>query len=204
MPPASRSPRKTYHHGSLRETLFEKAVELLRKEGLEALTLRAVARAAKVSQAAPYRHFADRRALLGAVAEDGFRRLGQGMMAHAQAGQSREGFKGFAIAYVDFAMANPAQYRLMFGGEIANHADLPSLQETSRGVLGFVAEGIRRLQAAGLVREGDPWSMAVGLWSMLHGLVMIHLDGISEGVAPPLPVLLDDAMRIMMFGMAPR
>ena len=196
--------RKSYHHGALRETLIQKAVDLLRTEGLEALTLRGVARAAHVSQAAPYRHFADRRALLGAVAEDGFSRLGKEMLSHAHQGQGRDGFKGFAIAYVNFATANPAQYRLMFGPEIANHSDFPSLQQTSRGVLGFVAEGVRQLQAAGLVREGDPWSMAVALWSMLHGLVMINLDGISEGVAPALEVLLDDAMRIMMFGMAPR
>jgi AcrR family transcriptional regulator len=204
MSPARKQPRKSYHHGSLRETLVQKAVELLKKEGSEALTLRGVARAAQVSQAAPYRHFADRRALLGAVAEDGFTRLGEAMLGGVQKGGSREGFKGFAIAYVEFAMANPAQYRLMFGPEVANHSDLPSLQQTSRGVLGFVAEGIRQLQAGGLVREGDPWSMAVALWATLHGLVMIHLDGISEGVAPPLPVLLDDAMRTMMYGMAPR
>jgi AcrR family transcriptional regulator len=204
MAKTSRSARKAYHHGSLRETLVEKAVELLRKEGFEALTLRGVARAAEVSQAAPYRHFADRRALLGAVAENGFARLGQEMMAAVQEGQGRAGFKGFAVAYVKFAMANPAQYRLMFGPEVANHSDLPSLQQASHGVLGFVAEGVRRLQGAGLVREGDPWSMAVGLWATLHGLVMIYLDGISEGVAPPLPELLDEAMRMMMFGMAPR
>nr|MDP9179551.1 TetR/AcrR family transcriptional regulator [Gemmatimonadota bacterium] len=68
-------PRRPYHHGDLRQALVDAAIELLRKSGPEALTLRGAARAAGVSQAAPYRHFKDRRALVAAVADDGFRRL---------------------------------------------------------------------------------------------------------------------------------
>src|SRR5215211_6045080 len=69
------APPRSYHHGDLRRALLDAALALLRASGLDALTLRAVARAAGVSQTAPYRHFADRAALLAGVAEDGFRRL---------------------------------------------------------------------------------------------------------------------------------
>ncbi|HET9423724.1 MAG TPA: TetR/AcrR family transcriptional regulator [Gemmatimonadaceae bacterium] len=192
----------SYHHGDLKAALVEHAVAILRAEGPAALTLRGVARAAGVSEAAPYRHFADRRELVAAVAEDGFRKLQEAMFARVGQASGREGLKGFALGYVDFALANAAQYRVMFGPEVARTDDLPALRETSRGVLGFVAEGIQRLQAGGLVGPGDPWSMAVAIWGMLHGIVMLTLDGVSEGVAPPLDVLLQDATRIMMFGMA--
>ena len=196
--------RRSYHHGDLKKTLVERAIHLLRTEGPDALTLRGVARAAGVSQAAPYRHFASRRELIGAVAEDGFRNLKETMLAHVAGQGGRAGLKGIAIAYVDFAMQNPGQYRIMFGPDLATTEDLPSLGATSRDVLGFVGEGLRGLQGAGLVGKGDVSSMAVAIWAMLHGLVMLTLDGVTNNVAPPLETLLDDATRIMMFGMAPR
>src|SRR5690349_14111931 len=97
-PSAPRAPSRAYHHGDLRQALIQSALQLLRDEGPEALTLRAVARAAGVSQTAPYRHFADRRALVGAVAEDGFRRLKQAMHDAVAGGTGREGFRQVALA----------------------------------------------------------------------------------------------------------
>jgi AcrR family transcriptional regulator len=205
MPP-TRKPKKrrAYHHGDLKEALVERAIHLLRTEGPDALTLRGVARAAGVSQAAPYRHFASRRELVGAVAEDGFRRLKKTMLEHVGGKGGRDALKGVAAAYVAFGMKNPAQYRIMFGPELATTADLPSLRATSRDVLGFVAEGVRGLQSAGLVGKGDAASIAVVLWATLHGLVLLTLDGVTNNVAPSLDTLLGEATRIMMFGMAPR
>lgn len=207
MPPSrKRRPARAYHHGDLKAALVESAVAILREEGLEALTLRAVARHAGVSQAAPYRHFTDRRALVGAVAEQGFARLQHAILDGVRSSQDggRLGLKQVAIAYVRFALANPAEYRVMFGPEVANTEDLPSLRQTGRSVLGFVAEGISQLQKAGLVGPGDPWLMAVATWSMLHGLVMLTLDGQATSVAPDVDALVEEATRIMMFGMAGR
>lgn len=194
---------KAYHHGDLKAALVACATEILRREGPEALTLRAVARAAGVSVAAPYRHFADRRQLVGAVAEEGFRRMQQAMMAAMERG-GRDGLRGVAEAYVRFAHENPAEYHVMFGPEMANTEDLPELRETGRSVLGFVAHGIGMLQQAGLVGPGDPALMAVVTWAQLHGLVMLSLDGQSTGVAPSIDAQVTEATRIMMFGMAPR
>jgi AcrR family transcriptional regulator len=199
-----RRPARSYHHGDLKAALVEAAAEILRKEGLEALTLRAVARKAGVSQAAPYRHFADRRALMAAVAEVGFQRLQQAMMQAMQSGQGRLGLKGVALAYIRFALDNPAEYRLMFGPEVAKTDDLPELQETGRGVLGFVAAGMSQLQQAGLIGPGDPNLMAAATWATLHGLAMLILDRQTEGVAPDMNALVEEATRIMMFGMAGR
>jgi AcrR family transcriptional regulator len=202
---AGRAKRRAYHHGDLREALIEGALEILGRDGLEALTLRAVARWAGVSQAAPYRHFSDRRALVAAVAERGFERLQQTMLQRMEEQpEGRAGLKQVAKAYVEFGLANAAVYRVMFGPEVAITADLPALRETARGVLGFVAEGIRRLQAAGLVGDGDPWLMAIATWSMLHGLVMLTLDGQTGSVAPSVDAVVEEATRMMMFGMAKR
>jgi AcrR family transcriptional regulator len=202
--PKKGRPRRAYHHGDLREALVEGALAILRAEGLDALTLRAVARRAGVSPAAPYRHFSDRRALVAAVAERGFSRLQQVMLQRMQDARGRGGLKLVALAYVEFGLANPAEYRVMFGPEVAVTDDLPSQRETGRGVLGFVAEGIRQVQAAGLIGEGDPWMMAVATWATLHGLVMLTLDGQTTTVAPDVDALVEEATRIMMFGMAPR
>jgi AcrR family transcriptional regulator len=128
---------KTYHHGDLKAALLESALDILRDQGLEALTLRAVARRAGVSQAAPYRHFADRRALVAAVAELGFREMQARMsdaMQPAGAG-SQPGLRQVAVAYVRFGLENPAVYRVMFGPEVANTEDLPELRATSGAAL---------------------------------------------------------------------
>lgn len=195
---------RSYHHGDLRPALIRAALDLLRAEGPEALTLRGVARAAGVSQTAPYRHFADRRQLVAAVAADGFRRMREAMLDAARSVEGPEGFRQIAFAYVRFAHAHPAEYRVMFGPEVARHAEFPDLRAESHGVLGFVGEGIRGLQAAGLVGPGDPAIMAVALWSMLHGLVMLSLDGQTDGVAPSLEALVEETTRLMMCGMARR
>ena len=200
----SATDERPYHHGDLRAALLEHAGRILRTEGLEALTLRAVARAAGVSQTAPYRHFADRRALMGAIAADGFRELSRAMEEAMAEGGGRQGFKGIAFAYVRFARANPALYRVMFGPEVANTADLPELASTSRASLGFVQAGLEQLQAAGLVTQGDAAIMAIDLWAALHGLVSLILDGQAETVTADIDALVESMAQLVMFGLAPR
>ncbi len=201
---ASASDERPYHHGDLRSALLEHAVRILRTDGLEALTLRAVARAAGVSQTAPYRHFADRRALMGAIAADGFRELDRAMGEAMSQGGGREGFKGIAVAYVRFAQTNPALYHVMFGPEVANTADLPELRGAARSALGFVQSGLEQLQQVGLVKPGDAAIMGVACWAALHGLVSLILDGQAETVTPDIDALVESTAQLVMFGLAPR
>jgi AcrR family transcriptional regulator len=202
-PPRRKTPEPPpYHHGDLRAALIRSAGELLRHGGPEALTLRAVARHAGVSQAAPYRHFADLRALIGAVAEQGFQRLGAAMMAAMQQGDGRKGFKELAIAYVAFAHRHPAEYRIMFGPSLASDDDLPELRKTSREVLTFVQRGIEALQQARQIGPGNSAAMAAASWSMLHGLVMLSLDGQTDNLGLSLDELVQESTRVVMFGLA--
>jgi AcrR family transcriptional regulator len=204
MPTRKSAKPRAYHHGDLKRALIDAATEILRTHGSEALTLRAVARAAGVSANAPYRHFPDRRTLVAAVAQEGFALLHGEMMAAIRSAEGREGFRQVAVAYVRFAHEHPARYRVMFGAEVAAKDDLPDLRAQSRSVLEFVAIGIDALQKAGMVGPGDPMMMATSLWAALHGLVMLSLDGQTDGVADSLDELVHETTRIVMFGMAPR
>jgi len=96
----------SYHHGELRPALLRAAARILEKEGRDAISLRDLARRAGVSHSAPYRHFADRQALLAALAEEGF-----ALLAAALQGKP---WREQAMAYLRFALANPERFRLMF------------------------------------------------------------------------------------------
>ena len=217
-PPAARP----YHHGDLRRALLDAALAILRERGPDALTLRGVARAAGVSQTAPYRHFADRAALVAGVAEDGFRRLlarmRQAVAAPPAPGETeRAGLQRLALAYLRFALEHPAEYRIMFGPALGNAAagaavdsaaeeasgPLPaSFVEARASVFAFLRGGITHLQERGMVRAGDASATALSAWALMHGLAMLTLDGqvARAGEMPPEELALT-ATNLMMFGM---
>ena len=149
----------TYHHGDLRLAVLQKAGEILEKEGLEALSVREVARRARVSHNAPYRHFPDRESLLGALVEEGYR-----MFADALGKRPR---REMGEAYVEFALAHPERFRLMFGGQVR------------------VPERDRRVHEALLKSFSDLGEdaqyAAAAAWSLVHGLSHLLLDGHFEG-----------------------
>ena len=208
-------PRRPYHHGDLRQALVDAAIDLLRESGPEALTLRGAARAAGVSQAAPYRHFKDRRALVAAVADDGFRRLRLAMSEGASPSPPKRGarkrqstrdaasgLRQLAIEYVGFAHEHPAEYRVMFGAEILTDDDYTELRDSSRAVFDLLSGGIAALQERGVIRKGDPDTMAIGAWAMMHGLVMLSLDRQVTVAAKPLDELVIAVTDLLMNGMA--
>ncbi|MFC6937680.1 TetR/AcrR family transcriptional regulator [Actinomadura yumaensis] len=103
-----------YHHGDLRAACLQAARELLEEDGSAALSLRAVARRAGVSATAPYRHYADRDALVSAVAAQGYRELAEHLAAAHPSPESPEDLAAVAVAYVRFALDHPALFRVMF------------------------------------------------------------------------------------------
>src|SRR6202047_518121 len=112
---ATMSPESgTYHHGDLRAACLSAALELLEEGGATALSLRAVARRARVSPAAPYRHYADRDALVSAVAAVGYRELAESLAAASPAPSTPDDLAAVAAAYVQFALQRPALFRVMF------------------------------------------------------------------------------------------
>ncbi|MBU1378323.1 MAG: TetR/AcrR family transcriptional regulator [Alphaproteobacteria bacterium] len=166
--------RATYHHGDLRQALFTSAVALLDSAGIAGLTIRAVAHAAGVSHAAPVNHFADRRALLTALATDFFgdiQTLAVEKMADAPAGEAR--LVAFAEAMIDYALAHPNRFRLLWRRDLLDDADtgLNTAMDSLYDRL------LVELQAGGWPLRFDVETYAIGLWSLVHGYLSMRLDG---------------------------
>ena len=193
---------RPYHHGDLRQALVEAAVDLLRQGGVEALTLRAVARAAGVSHTAPYRHFADRRALVAGVAQEAFERMGESIGRAVQEGErGLPALRRGMAAYVQFAQEHPSEYRVMFGAELASRDDLPELNEAALGAFGILRDGIARLQQGGALGEDDPGLMAITAWATLHGLAMLALDGQTAVTGESVETLVAASTELLLKGM---
>jgi AcrR family transcriptional regulator len=169
MSTSRRKPRNaTYHHADLRPALLAAARRLLERGGPAALSLREVARRAGVSHNAPYRHFADRAALLAAVAAEGFDALSARMHDAAANAATERRLSAIGAAYVRFALDAPNLFRLMFGGLVrsADHADL--------AVAG--ARAYAALTAEAKSEKPSP-TRAVAAWATVHGLAHLLLEG---------------------------
>jgi AcrR family transcriptional regulator len=167
-----------YHHGDLRRALVQAALEMLTEVGPAQLSLRAVARRAGVSEAAPYRHFADKETLLACVAEEGFRALGvEVTSAIDDLVDPAERFRAHGLAYVRFALGNPQHYRLMFGPEVAEKQSHPGLEAAAEGAYLRLEESLGFCSEAGLLRRAEVSTMAVAAWSVVHGFSSLVIDG---------------------------
>jgi AcrR family transcriptional regulator len=171
-----------YHHGDLRRALVEEAVRTIDREGVEALTLRSSGERLGVSRTALYRHFADKPALLAAVGREGFRLLRLALTgAWEQEGRGRAGFEAMGLAYVRFAVAHPAHYRVMFGGFIESCAKDDEFVEEAKAAFQVLVDSLVEQQRAGLVRHDDPLLLARMIWSLVHGIAMLAIDGQLRG-----------------------
>ena len=173
----------TYHRENLRETLLELAERTVQRSGVESLSLRQLARDAKVSHAAPARHFRDKRALLDALALDGFERLNRAMAdAAASSGSFDARFRAIATAYVSFAVDNAALLGLMY--TVKHEADASdALVEAGRGSMRAAVELIAEAQAAGAVQSGDPERLALVAFASVHGVAALATGDLLEGVS---------------------
>ena len=164
--------RTSYHHGDLRSALVEAGLAILAEGGdAGALSLREAARRAGVSAMAPYRHFADKDALLAAIATVGFERLAAAQRAaEVDAASSAAALRGQGMAYVAFACANPALFRLMFGaGAPQKHG---ALAEAGKASFDLLAARVAEIPS--LTPRPD---RALAHWSLVHGLAMRAVDG---------------------------
>lgn len=172
-----RKPRDTYHHGNLRQALVDEAVRIIRQGGVDALTLRDVGAALHVSRTALYRHFADKDALLAAVATQGFRAFRVALSTSWEAGgRGRAGFLAQGEAYLRFAIENPSHYRVMFGGFVDKKATGTALADESEAAFRVLVDALVELQQNGLVRAGDPLDQALFVWSSVHGAAMLAIS----------------------------
>ncbi len=171
--------RRGYHHGDLVRALIDAAEAMLAEDGAAALSLRAVARRAGVSQTAPYRHFAGKEALAAAVAAEGFRRLAQTMNAAALRASPRDAtarIRALGLGYIRFAVANPALLRLMFGPRLVRRADYPALDTAARKTYAIIASAVAARLAAPL-HGAEAGAATIAAWALVHGLSQLLIDG---------------------------
>ncbi len=169
--------KQPYHHGALRPALLQAAELILAAEGLEGLSLRAVARAAGVSHAAPAHHFGDLRGLLTALAAIGFRRFA-GSLAEA-AGSATDPLRAIGRAYVRYARTQPALFLLMFHNGVLDGDDAE-----------FQAATAEAFAALADVSQGR----ALASWCLVHGFAMLLLDG-RLPAQPDADVLLEEILK---------
>lgn len=141
-----------------------------------ALTLRPIGLRLGVSRTALYRHFTDKRALLAAVATEGFRLLTERLLDAWKAGGVRR-FNAMGVAYIRFAMANPSHYRVMFGGFVDDRPRDEDLTRESTTAFQALVDAIVALQKEGAVRKDDPLRLAQFIWAAVHGVSMLIIDG---------------------------
>jgi len=199
----------SYQHGDLRHALIQAGLKLLAEGGLPALSLRAAAQLAGVSHAAPYRHFKDKGALVAAIAEEGFRLLTRRMkeeLATCADADLLVRFRAAAIGYVTFAVESPGYFRVTFGGAFGVPGTYPTLEQAGAEAYGVLRDLISQGIASGRLRTGDPDQLSLAVWSLVHGLGMLIIDGNvpPERVATAAQrrALTDGVSRLLMEGLA--
>lgn len=175
----------TYHHGNLRTALLNAARELAAENTIDSITLREVARRAGVSHAAPYHHFADKRALLRALAIDAFTELGKQIKEQWQT-DPVQNLKAIGMVYVQFALSHPTEFRFMFRKTLCEPVGTPDeLTEIANHIFEMLISTIRTMQDTGLAITGNPQELALIVWSTIHGLSNLLIDA---PIAPqPIP-----------------
>jgi AcrR family transcriptional regulator len=144
-----------------------------------------------VSRTALYRHFADKRALLAAVATEGFRTLRQQLVAAwERGGRGRAAFEAMGVAYVRFAVANPSHYRVMFGGFLEPRAGETEFAAEAAGAFQALVDALAALQHDGVARRDDTVMMARFIWAVVHGVALLAIDGLL-----PKPADVDELMQ---------
>lgn len=170
--------QRPYHHGDLKRVVIDTANQMLREEAGWQFTLRELARRAGVSHAAPYKHFADKNALLIELAIQGFERLRDEMTAAItpRPRSHRKELEAVGGAYVRFGVANPSLYRLMFSSQAGVPAGV-HLDERVLRTFGVLLDVLERGQKAGAFRKRPLQTQATACWAEVHGLTMLSIDG---------------------------
>lgn len=195
---------RPYHHGNLRSALLVEAERALAEGAVAELSLRELARRIGVSHAAPRRHFADKRALLDALAQDGFERLGREMSdaVAGAAGPFETRMTAIARAYVRFATRHAALLELMYAGKHRPGAT-DGLHDAATRAFRAPIDLIAAAQDTGEVVAGDPEGVAMTAWAALHGTAAMANSGLL-GDAPPLDAIVAGVVERLVLGLRPR
>lgn len=184
MPPAvghATDPDRPYHHGALRAQLIAAGLDLIATEGVNALSLRRLAREAGVSSGAPYHHFTDRAGLFAAIISDGHQLLGARLeAARVAADDAISALRDMLVEYVGFAADHPAHMRVMLRPELAEPLVHTEVTASSVAPLEVLRAAVLAAQHEGAFPAGDAEPVLHVFWSLAVGYVTLWLDGPVE------------------------
>lgn len=181
--------QQPYHHGDLHQTLLATAERILERDGIKGLTLRAVAREAGVSHAAPTHHFGDLARLLSELAAIGFRRFTDALVDASANKPFEEAARGRAKAYIGFAQASPAMFKLMFRRERLDMG-CPVLNEAQSCAFVLMASAVGERRNEQVEKEHLTLPQAADIarvWSLVHGFATLAIDGRLNEILHGLP-----------------
>ncbi|MPV50382.1 MULTISPECIES: TetR/AcrR family transcriptional regulator [unclassified Pseudactinotalea] len=168
---------RPYHHGDLRARVLAIAAEVVAESGVDALSLRELARRAGVSHAAPAHHFGNRRGLVTALATEGFHLLAATLEPSVAAGE----FDRTAVAYVRFALSHPGHYGVMFRSDLLATTD-DALADARRRTTALLDSGLASVPGDRLLV--GPTQARQCAWALVHGLATLWLGGALPGTDP--------------------
>jgi AcrR family transcriptional regulator len=195
--------KRGYHHGNLRQALVEAALDLIAEKGPQGFTLSEAAKAADVTPAAVYRHFAGRDDLLAEVARQGFDIFAALMEFAYNNGQpsALAAFEATGRAYLAFARKYPGHYQAMFESGLipANHLDLAAVAAKARAVLERAAEHLS--QSLPAARRPPAIMVSSHVWALSHGVVELFMRGTGQNAPFPPEDLLEAGIGIYLRGL---
>lgn len=202
-----RDQKSSYHHGNLPDALLEHAVAVLHEGGVEGLSLREIARRAGVSHSAAYRHYAEKKSMLAALAVWGFTTLSSRISNAIGpfAGAPRTRLFAAVRTYVNFGLEYPHLLRVMFGD--LPHNDYPELRTTARKSFDLLLDILAEGQQQGIITAGDPRQLALTCWASFHGLTeILNAQKIpyQDQIMPDLEQLIRSNLEWLLQGLSPR
>jgi AcrR family transcriptional regulator len=167
-----------YHHGNLRDALVRVAVKFLENKSVDDLSLRKLATAAGVSQAAPYRHFKDKESLLAAISQEGFEQQFAQMLQvlRAHEGDGLKLLHSCARSYFQIGLEHPQHFRLMMSSRVCPTEEHPELQMAAFRSYALLKLIVERCQKLGVVGSGDPYHKALHCWIVVHGFTTLYVE----------------------------
>jgi len=169
-----------YHHGNLKESLIEEALNMIEKDGISSITLRELTKKLGTSRSAVYRHYSSKDELIKAVIQAGFDKL-DATVHPTLLGDANilDKLYNMGKAYMSFAMENPNLYRTIFGNEIQKEREESCDINDENDAAGFHAlvALVIEAQESGLIQKDDAFMQSTVIWAMMHGLSNLLIDG---------------------------
>ncbi len=177
---------KPYHHGDLRQEILEAARDLLEKNTIASLSLRAVAKEVGVSHTAPYRHFKDKESLLAGIASQSYDELAEQLTeaVTSHPGDPAQQLLEAGLRYVKLGLKSPQCTHLMFGGILPCDNTYPELRTSGESAYNGLKLIIEAGQKHGVFKQGDIEVQALTAWSGIHGLTMLLIGGSLQEIVP--------------------